>query len=89
MSELKHRIVEILRQPQLAALATVFGEGKPWVCYVVCLGQEDMTIRFATFASSRKVAQIKNNPEIHLTCGVSDPAGGTGLASYSGSPGPL
>ena len=74
MSELKHRIIEILQQPQLAALATVINEGKPWVRYVICLGQDDMTIRFATFANSRKVAQIKDNPEVHLTCGVTDPA---------------
>lgn len=74
MSELKHRIVEILRQTQLASLATVFEEGKPWVRYVVCLGQEDMSIRLATFADSRKVAQVKNNSEVHLTCGVNGPA---------------
>ncbi len=74
MSELKQRIVEILRQSQLASLATVSGEGKPWVRYIFCLGQEDMSIRFATFVNSRKVTQIKNNPEVHLTCGISDPA---------------
>lgn len=33
-----------------------------------------MTIRFATFRHSRKVAQIKSNPEVHLTCGVASPA---------------
>jgi len=74
MSELKHRIAEILGQPQLGSLATVIDEGKPWVRYVVCLGQDDMTIRFATFTNSRKVAQIKDNPEVHLTCGVTNPA---------------
>ncbi len=74
MHELKRCIVEILSQSQLASLATVFEEGKPWVRYVVCLGQEDMSIRLATFADSRKVAQVKNNSEVHLTCGV------TGLA---------
>lgn len=42
--------------------------------YVFCEGQEDMTIRLATFAYSRKVAQIKENPEVHITCGVSEPA---------------
>jgi general stress protein 26 len=31
-----------------------------------------LTIRFSTFADSRKVAQIKKNPEVHLTCGISD-----------------
>jgi nucleoside-diphosphate-sugar epimerase len=34
---------------------------------------EDLTIRFACFANSRKVAQLNNNPEVHLTCGVTGP----------------
>jgi general stress protein 26 len=33
-----------------------------------------MTLRFATDKHSRKVAQINNNPEVHLTAGVTDPA---------------
>ncbi len=74
MPELKQRIGEILQQSQLASFATISGSGKPWVRYVFCLGQADMSIRFATFTNSRKVAQIKQNPEVHLTCGISDPA---------------
>lgn len=74
MSDLKQRIIDILRQPQLASLATVLGDAKPWVRYVFCVGREDMSIRFATLADSRKLVQIKHNAEVHLTCGVSDPA---------------
>lgn len=74
MSDLHQRIIEILRQPRLACLATVTREGKPWVRYVFCEGREDMSIRFATFVNSRKVVQIKNNPEVHLTCGAANPA---------------
>lgn len=74
MSDVQQRIIEILRQPQLASLATITQEGKPWVRYVFCEGREDMTIRFASFTSSRKVAQIRNDPEVHLTCGATAPS---------------
>ena len=74
MSELKKNIINIICKPQLFCLATITLEGKPWVRYVFCEGRQDMTIRFATFVNSRKVAQIRKNPEVHLTCGVSSPA---------------
>ena len=35
MSDLKERILKILQQPQLAALATITQDGKPWVRYVM------------------------------------------------------
>jgi general stress protein 26 len=37
------------------------------------VGREDLSIRFATFAQSRKVAQIAADPEVHVTLGVNDP----------------
>ena len=73
MSDLKTRILEILQKPQLAVLATITEDGKPWVRYVMAAGSRDMKIRFATFILARKATQIKRNPEVHLTCGVSDP----------------
>lgn len=73
MSDLKNRILAILRQPQLAGLATITQDGKPWVRYVMIATSPDLTIRCATFISARKVQQIANNPEVHLTCGVTDP----------------
>jgi general stress protein 26 len=73
MSDLKERILKILQQPQLAALATITQDGKPWVRYVMVATSADMTIRCATFVSARKVKQIKKNPEVHVTCGVTDP----------------
>ena len=79
MSDLKNKILQILQTPQLAGFATVTPEGKPWVRYVMAMASEDMTIRFATFTKARKVEQIKNNPEVHLTCGVTDP---TQMAPY-------
>jgi len=73
MNDLRQRIIEMLAPPQLACLATITREGKPWVRYVFCQGSQDLTIRFATFLNSRKVGQIRDNPEVHLTCGASGP----------------
>ena len=73
MSELKERIYAILKEPQLAGLATITKEGKPWVRYVMTVASEDLTIRCATFVKARKVRQIEKNPEVHLTCGVTSP----------------
>lgn len=70
MSDLKQRILEILHRPQLAALATVTEQSNPWVRYVVSVGGGDMSVRCATFVDSRKVQQIENNPNVHITCGV-------------------
>lgn len=73
MSDLKERIMSIIGQPQLLGFATINEEGKPWVRYVMSFGSRDMNIRFSTFASARKVKQITANPEVHITCGVTDP----------------
>ena len=73
MATLKDHILEIIGKPQLASLATVTEEGKPWVRYVMATGDKDLTLRFASFLGSRKVAQVKKNPEVHLTCGVTSP----------------
>ena len=72
MSDLAQRILTIIKEPHLASFATSAEESKPWVRYVTCQASEDLTIRFSTFVGSRKVAQIKKNPEVHLTCGVTD-----------------
>ena len=74
MADLKERILRITKQLQLAGLATVTEDGKPWVRYVMAASDEALTMRCATFTSARKVKQIENNPEVHLTCGVTDPA---------------
>jgi general stress protein 26 len=73
MADLKDRILSILSQPQLAGLATVTQDGKPWVRYVMAAADDSLTIRCATFVTARKVRQIEENPEVHLTCGVTDP----------------
>lgn len=73
MTDLKGRILQIIKQFQLSGFATITEDGKPWVRYVMAIGGEDMEIRFASFVSARKVKQIALNPEVHLTCGVTDP----------------
>ena len=70
MSELEERIYRIIKEPQLMPLATVCETGKPWVRYITGWGSEDLIIRFVTSIRSRKVGQIKSNPEVHLTCGA-------------------
>jgi len=73
MSELKERITKGLKRLQLANLATVTADGRPWTRYVMVAGDDALTLRSATLLPARKVAQIKNNPEVHVTCGVLDP----------------
>lgn len=70
MTDLKQRILDIIHKPQLASLATMTEQGNPWVRYVVTVGDGDLTLRCATFAGSRKVSQIENDPNVHVTCGV-------------------
>ena len=74
MSALKDRIAAIIAPLQLSSVATIAEGGKPWVRYVMTVGRDDLSVRFATFAQSRKVAQIGANPEVHVTLGVNDPS---------------
>lgn len=70
MPGLKEKILAKMAEPTLSALATKTEDGKPWVRYVMALADQDLNIRVATFLGSRKVAQIKADPEVHLTLGV-------------------
>ncbi len=72
MSTLKEKISAKVKGPTLSALATVTENGKPWVRYVTPFVDKDLTFWMATFIQSRKVAQIRKNPEVHLTVGVTD-----------------
>jgi general stress protein 26 len=69
---LKRKILAKLSQPTLCALATVTEDGLPWVRYVTPFADEFLTLWMATFVNSRKIAQIRKNPEVHLTTGVVD-----------------
>lgn len=70
MSQLQDKILAVFGEAVVAALATVTAEGKPWVRYVVVGAEPDLTLRFATSLASRKVAQIRANPAVHLTAGA-------------------
>ena len=73
MTALEQKIKEVLKGPQLAVLATMTEEGKPWARYVMAVADDELKIRFCTFLNSRKVAQLRASPEAHLTCGVTVP----------------
>lgn len=68
--DLKQKIMAKLSGPTLCALGTLTEDGKPWVRYVTPFADETLTLWMATFIHSRKVGQIKKNPEVHLTTGV-------------------
>jgi general stress protein 26 len=72
---LKRKILAKLTAPTLCVLATVTEDGKPWARYVTPFADENLTIWMATFANSRKINQIRKNPEVHLTTGVTDAQG--------------
>ena len=73
MTDLKQKLLTKMQGPNVWSLATVTEDGKPWVRYVSpTLIDPDLTIWVATFASSRKVAQIRNNPQVHLTMGMTE-----------------
>jgi general stress protein 26 len=69
MAELKEKIRNLISKPILSAFATVTAEGRPWVRFVMSVADDDLTIRFATYIKTRKVEQIAENPEVHLTAG--------------------
>ena len=71
-NELKEKIGAKLTGPTLCAMATITEDGKPWVRYVMLSADERLTMWGATFASFRKVGQIRKNPEVHLTTGAKD-----------------
>jgi len=71
MSEPTARMREKLQGYQLINLATVAEDGTPWVRYVMAVTDDDLTMRVATFLGSRKVAHIRQNSDVHVSCGVS------------------
>jgi general stress protein 26 len=73
MSDLKDRILDDFKGPCLSGLATITEDGRPWVRYVMVEASDDMTFRCSTFTNGRKIPQIADNPEVHLTCGIIQP----------------
>ena len=75
MTDIKERILDVLKPEEsfLASLATITEDGRPWVRYVSPKISGDLALRIATSPESRKANHIRKNPEVHLTCGVTDP----------------
>ncbi len=69
MKKLTEKILAIFAKNQTVSLATIATDGKPWVRYVTLFAKADFPLLFCTDSGSRKIAHIKNNPEVHITCG--------------------
>lgn len=72
MSDLKQRIADAAKELQLLNFATVTEDGKPWVRYVVGKADDALLFRFCTHLETRKVAQIRKNPNVHISLGAAD-----------------
>jgi len=82
--EMKQKILAKIQGPTLSVLSTVTEEGKPWGRYVTPFADESLTLWMATFVHSRKVGQIKKNPEVHLTTGVTNMEGAESYVQIQG-----
>ncbi|MCA1906260.1 MAG: pyridoxamine 5'-phosphate oxidase family protein [Desulfarculus sp.] len=69
MDDLRAKILDVFNPAAIAALATLTERGLPWVRLVVVGAAPDLTLGFVTSLGSRKVAQMRANPEVHLTAG--------------------
>jgi len=74
MLEVQNTVIEMLKTPQLSSMASITLDGKPWTRYIMIKSDENFNIRSAVNIQSRKVKQIENNPEVHLTFGINDPS---------------
>jgi pyridoxine/pyridoxamine 5'-phosphate oxidase len=63
---LMDQIMEMIGGPHPAAVATLDGK-LPAIRFMVLSGFPDMTLVGATIKSSKKVGQLKKNPETALT----------------------
>jgi general stress protein 26 len=72
MDDVKKKIVEGARGLQLINFATLTEDGRPWVRYVVGKADDELVFRFCTHRETRKVAQIKKNPNVHISLGAKD-----------------
>ncbi len=72
MNDLHQRIFAAAKDLQLMNFATITEDGKPWVRYVVGKADNELVFRFCTHKETRKVRQIRKNPDVHLSLGVAD-----------------
>lgn len=84
MSDLKERILKVIKPNQLSVLATVSSDGKPFGRYMMCTGNDDLSMVCVTGLSSRKVQHIRENQNVHVTLGFKPPAMGPWV-QYAGT----
>ncbi len=72
MSDLKQRIFDLAKELQMINFATITENGKPWVRYVMGKADEELVFRFSTNLATRKIAQIRKDPNVHICVGTSD-----------------
>lgn len=70
MLEISERIRALAPGLQLMSVATLTEDGRPWVRYVAGRMRQDMSLRFSAHLSSRKIAQLRRNPAVHVTLGA-------------------
>jgi general stress protein 26 len=66
--ELKKKILDVLNKYPVGSVATI-RNGKPWVRYMAFQTQKDLTLYTTSYASARKIAQIKKNKNVHIAFG--------------------
>jgi len=66
---LKRKILKVIGGMKLASLATI-KDKKPWVRFVAS-HNDGLNLYISTFTSSRKVKEIRQNPNVHVTIGGS------------------
>ena len=67
--ELKGKILKVIKEYPVGSLATI-KDGKPWVRYMMMQVHEGSSIYSTTFTASRKMAQIKENNNVHIAFGA-------------------
>ncbi|MDH4231725.1 MAG: pyridoxamine 5'-phosphate oxidase family protein [Nitrospirota bacterium] len=72
MSTLRQRIFEAAKDYQLMNFATITGDGRPWVRYVAGKADRQLVFRFCSSIDTRKIRQVRENPNVHLSLGAKD-----------------
>jgi general stress protein 26 len=67
-ADLKKKIEDVIGPIRMASVATLKGN-KPWVRYMMVQKDEDLNLYAATFMGARKVQQIRDNNNVHVTLG--------------------
>lgn len=62
---LEEKILQVIGGTHAAAVATVY-QGRPAVRFMMLTGSPDMTLVGATLTGSRKVAQLRKNPDASI-----------------------